>query len=57
MAKGKQNKNQLVIYQAPSGAIEFRGDVKKETIWATKAKIAELYSTERSVITMHIRNI
>jgi len=28
---------QIVIYQAPSGAIELRGDYRKETIWATQA--------------------
>ncbi|MDP2703843.1 MAG: RhuM family protein [bacterium] len=52
----KGNK-QLVIYQAPSGAIELRGDFNKETIWATQAQIADLFSIERSVATKHIRNI
>lgn len=49
--------NKIVIYQAPSGAIELRGDVKSETIWATQAQIAEVFNIERSVITKHIRNI
>ena len=54
--KKKENR-QIVIYQAPSGAIEFRGDWKKETIWATQAQVAELFDIERSVTTKHIRNI
>ena len=38
-------------------AIELRGDFSRETIWATQAQIADLFDTERSVITKHIRNI
>jgi len=56
MKKKKEN-NQLVIYQAKSGAIEFRGDFGKETIWATQAQISDLFGIERSVATKHIRNI
>src|SRR3989344_5601748 len=48
---------QLVTYQAPSGAIELRGDFRHETIWATQAQVAELFDIERSVTTKHIRNI
>lgn len=46
-----------IFYQAKSGAIELRGDVERETVWATQAQIAEVFSAERSVITKHIRNI
>ncbi len=52
-----KNNKQIVIYQAPSGAIEFKGDWKKETIWATQAQIAEVFDAERSVITKHVKNI
>ena len=55
--KNKKENNQLVIYQAPSGAIELHGDVAKDTIWATQAQIADIFQAERSVITKHIRNI
>ncbi|MBI2426898.1 MAG: virulence protein RhuM/Fic/DOC family protein [Candidatus Kerfeldbacteria bacterium] len=53
----KKGKGQIVIYQAQSGAIELRGDLKKETIWATQAQIASLFAIERSVATKHIRKI
>ncbi len=55
--KKKNIKNQVIIYQAKTGAIELRGDVNKETIWATQAQIADVFDIERSVITKHIRNI
>ena len=53
----KRIKNTLVVYQAKNGAIELRGDASHETLWATQAQIAEVFQTERSVITKHIRNI
>jgi prophage maintenance system killer protein len=53
----KSIKNEIVIYQAKSGAIELRGDFRRETIWATQAQISEIFNVERSVITKHIRNI
>ncbi len=53
----KQKENKIVIYQTKTGAIELRGDVGKETIWATQAQIADIFSVERSVVTKHIRNI
>ncbi|MFZ1019692.1 MAG: RhuM family protein [Minisyncoccia bacterium] len=54
----KNNKeNKLVIYQAKSGAIEFRGDFSRETIWATQAQIAEVFGIDRTVATKHINNI
>lgn len=37
--------------------MELRGDFSHETVWATQAQIADIFSVERSVITKHIRNI
>lgn len=55
--KKKTINNKIVIYQAKSGAIELKGDFKKEMFWATQAQIAEIFEIERSVATKHIRNI
>lgn len=55
--KKKQAPKNIVIYQTPSGAIELRGDMAHETIWASQAQIAEVFGIERSVVTKHIRNI
>ena len=54
--KNKQQK-QLVIYQAKNGAIEFRGDFTRETIWGTQKQIAEVFSIDRTVVTKHINKI
>ena len=55
--KKKLIKNNLVIYQAKSGAIEFRGDFSNETIWATQAQIIELFNIDQSVVSRHVKNI
>lgn len=50
-------KKEMVIYQAKSGALELRGDFRRETIWATQEQIAKIFAIERSVATKHLRNI
>ncbi len=50
-------KNEIVIYQNKSGAIELKGDFKKETLWASQEQIAKLFEVDRSVATKHINNI
>ena len=50
-------KNQIVIYQTKSGAIEFKGDFGKDTIWANLQQIADLFETDKSGISRHIKNI
>lgn len=50
-------KNKIVIYQTKNGAIELREDVRTETMWATLQQIADLFDTDKSGISRHIRNI
>ncbi len=51
------SKDQIIIYQAKSGAIEFKGDLKKETVWATQSQISHLFGIDRTVVTKHIGKI
>ena len=55
--KKKQIKNNIVVYQAPNGGIELRGDTTKETIWATLDQIAAVFGRDKSVISRHLKNI
>jgi len=50
------NESAIAIYETPDGV---RVDVKleKETLWLTQKQMADLFQTERSVITKHLRNI
>jgi Virulence protein RhuM family len=51
------SKNNLVIYQAKSGALELRGDTARETLWVTQVQIVEVSGIDRSLVTKHTRNI
>jgi prophage maintenance system killer protein/prophage antirepressor-like protein len=50
-------KKELIIYQGTNGEISFKGDFKKETIWATQAQIVSLFGVDQSVVSRHINNI
>ncbi len=55
--KKTEQKNNIVVYQAKSGAIELRGDIKKETVWATQKQIAEAFEVNIRTVNEHIKNI
>lgn len=57
MKKVLMKKNQVVIYQAKSGAIELRGDFGKETIWATQAQVAAAFDVDVRTVNEHILNV
>lgn len=52
-----KEQKELVIYQGKDGAIQFRGDFNKETIWGTKKHIADLFRIDISVVSRYIGNI
>ena len=47
----------IEIFQAPTGEIEFRGDVEHETVWASQKQVAQLFGTKVPAINKHIKNI
>ena len=55
--KREKNVKDIVIYQAKSGKIEFRGDFKRDTVWGSLNQISELFGRDKSVISRHIKNI
>lgn len=57
MNKKTVKKNTTLLYQAPSGEIEFHGDFQHETIWANLNQIAQLFDVQKSAISKHIKNI
>jgi death-on-curing family protein len=50
-------KKGIVIYQGKNGEISLKGDFKRETIWASLQQIADLFETDKSGISRHIKNI
>ena len=53
----KKNVRDIVIYQAKSGQIEFRGDFDRDTVWGSLKQISELFGRDKSVVSRHITNI
>lgn len=53
----KKVSENLVVYQAPNGGIELRGDAGHETVWASLDQIASLFGRDKSVISRHLGNI
>lgn len=50
-------KGEVVIYRAKSGNIRLDVKLENDTVWLTQKQIANLFLTERSVITKHLNNI
>lgn len=50
-------KGEIVIYKAKSGSIRLDVKLENETVWLTQKQIANLFLTDRSVITKHLNNI
>jgi prophage maintenance system killer protein len=57
MQKDKQNKGEIIIYQTSKKEIGLKVRLEKDTVWLTQSQIAELFNSDRSVITKHIKNI
>ncbi len=57
MKKEQKLNKQVIIYQTKSGALEFRKDLKNETLWATLDQIADVFGRDKSVISRHLKNI
>ncbi len=53
----KKPVSQTLIYQTKSGALELRGDYSRETIWATRTQMAEIFNVNPPAISKHIQNI
>lgn len=51
------DKKGSIVYQAKTGAIELRGDLKQHSIFATQAEIAQIFDVNPQAITKHINNI
>jgi hypothetical protein len=48
----KKTKGQVILYK---NKLEVR--LAEDTVWLTQKQLSELFDTERSVITKHLRNI
>ncbi len=52
-----KKRTDIVIYQARSGKIEFKGDFKEDTVWGNLSQIAELFEVQKPAVSKHLKNI
>lgn len=53
----KKKSPDTIVYQSKSGALEFKADIQHDTIWANLIQISDLFDTDKSGVSRHIRNI
>ncbi len=51
------NNSEIILYQTPGGKIRVDVKMEDETVWLTQKQMAELFDTDRTVITKHIANV
>ena len=47
----------IVVFNPKGTRVSFEVKLKEETVWLSQDQMTDLFQTERSVITKHIRNI
>ena len=54
---GMPPRGELVIYRTKDKKVRLEVKLEKETVWLTQKQIADVFQTDRSVITKHLSNI
>lgn len=49
--------NNIIIFRANNGDLSVQVCIEDETVWLTQAQLADLFTSSRTNITMHIKNI
>ncbi|MGD0589948.1 MAG: virulence protein RhuM/Fic/DOC family protein [Bacteroidota bacterium] len=52
-----ENKGEIIIYKAEDGKTAINVRLEKETVWLNQYQLADLFTTDRTSILRHIRNI
>lgn len=53
----QNSKQEIVLYTGPKGAEKVEVHMDKDTVWLTQTQIAQLFDTDRSSITRHVKNV
>ena len=53
----KSKQKELVLFKGPQGTVRLRGDFVRETVWASQAEIADVFSVDVRTINEHLKNI
>ena len=55
--KKKVTQKELVLFKGPKGAVKLRGDFRNDTLWASQADMAGIFSVTTQNITLHLKKI
>ncbi len=55
--ENKSINSELIMYQTDDGQTRIDVKMEDETVWLSKAQMAELFQRDRSVISKHIKNV
>lgn len=53
----EQNKGEIIMYRTEDGLTEIQTTLVDDTVWLSRAQMAELFQRDRSVISKHIKNV
>lgn len=53
----KTHEKEMVLYQTADGAVRLEVRLERDTLWLSQKQMADLFATERSVVTKHLQNI
>ena len=48
---------EVILYEAPDGAVRVDVRLVHETVWLTQAQMVELFGRDQSVVSRHLRNV
>lgn len=51
------SRGELVLYQAPDGAVELQLRLERESLWLSQRQMSQLFDKDTDTIGMHLRNI
>lgn len=50
-------RGEIIIYQTEDGLTKINVNMQNETVWLSKAQMAELFQRDRLVISKHIKKV
>ena len=56
-SSSNKNQSEVIFYQTPDGKTRLDVQIEGETVWLTQDQMSELFQTDRTSITKHLKNI
>lgn len=53
----EHGRGELIVYQSPDGRIKLDVRLEEETVWLTQPMMAELFTSTKQNVSLHINNI